>query len=137
MNDQEILAYLKERCVGFALVCGIEYEAAGVGHCTVALNMEQRFLNPQGAAHGGLLATLMDVAAGSIGLFACGSLRPMVTQSADIHYFRPITGPRVVAEGRCLKAGRRCAVVQVDVRENDDDRVCATGVFELCYLDIG
>ena len=137
MNDQEILAYLKNRCVGFALVCGIEYEAAGVGHCTVSLQMEQRFFNPQGAAHGGLLATLMDVAAGSIGLFASGSLRPMVTQSADIHYLRPVVGPRVTAVGRCLKAGHRTAVVQVDLFENDNDRLCATGVFELCYLDIG
>ena len=136
MDNNEILAFLKERQVGFADVCGIEYVEAFAGRCLVSLKMEDRLLNPQGFAHGGLLATLMDVAAGSVGLFAHGKARPMVTQSCEIHYLRPVSGPLVLAEGRCLKAGRRSAVVQVDVRENDSDRVCATGIFEICYLDL-
>ena len=136
MNDQKILEFLAERCVGFATVCGIRYEAASVGRCTLSLRLEERLLNPQGYAHGGLLATLMDVAAGSVGLFAQGKLRPMVTQSCSIHYLCPVSGPLVLAEGVCLKAGRRVAVVKVDVREEGSGRVCATGVFEQCYLDL-
>ncbi len=136
MDNNEILAFLKARQVGFAVACGIEYVEASVGRCLVSLRMEDRLLNPQGFAHGGLLATLMDVAAGSVGLFAHGKARPMVTQSCEIHYLRPVSGPLVLAEGRCLKAGRRSAVVQVDVRENDSERVCATGIFEICYLDL-
>ena len=96
MNDQKILEFLAERCVGFATVCGIRYEAASVQ----------------------------------------GKLRPMVTQSCSIHYLRPVSGPLVLAEGVCLKAGRRVAVVKVDVREEGSGRVCATGVFEQCYLDL-
>ena len=136
MDNNEILVFLKQRQVGFADVCGIEYREASVGRCLVGLQMDERLLNPQGFAHGGLLATLMDVAAGSVGLFAHGQARPMVTQSCEIHYLRPVSGPLVLAEGRCLKAGRRSAVVQVDVRENDSARVCATGIFEICYLDL-
>ena len=136
MNDNEILAFLKKRQIGFADVCGIEYAEASVGRCLVRLRMEERLLNPQGFAHGGLLATLMDVAAGSVGLFAHGEARPMVTQSCDIHFLRPVSGPLVLAEGLCLKAGRRSAIVQVTVRENDSPRVCASGTFEICYLDI-
>ena len=136
MKDNEILAFLKKRQVGFADVCGIQYESASVGRCLISCRMEERLLNPQGFAHGGLLATLMDVAAGSVGLFAHGQARPMVTQSCEIHYLRPVSGPLVLAEGVCLKAGRRSAVVQVNVRENDAERLCASGIFEICYLDI-
>ena len=48
---------------------------------------------------------------------------------------RPVSGPRVLAESVCIKAGRRCAVVRVDVRENDSARICASGIFDVCYLD--
>lgn len=136
MEDKEILDYLKKRQVGFADVCGIEYREASAGRCVVALQMREQMKNPQGFAHGGLLATLMDVAGGSVGLFAHGEARPIVTQSCDIHYLHPVNGPLVLAEGRCLKAGRRSAIVQVDVRENDVERILATGIFEICYLDI-
>lgn len=136
MNENEILAFLKERQVGFADLCGIQYESASVGRCVVSLRMQEPLKNPQGFAHGGLLATLMDVAGGSVGLFAHGEARPIVTQSCDIHYLHPVNGPLVLAEGRCLKAGRRSAIVQVDVRENDVERILATGIFEICYLDI-
>ncbi len=136
MEDQEILDYLKKRQVGFADVCGIQYKEAAVGRCVVALQMQEQLKNPQGFAHGGLLATLMDVAAGSTGLFAHGRVRPMVTQSCSIQYLRPVSGPLVLAEGVCIKAGRRSAVVRVDVRENESGTVCASGFFELCYLDV-
>jgi len=136
MDNNEILAFLKQRQVGFADVCGIEYRGASVGRCLVSLHMKDELLNPQGFAHGGLLATLMDVAAGSAGLFAHGEPRPMVTQSCSIHYLRPVSGPLVLAEGVCLKAGRRSAVVEVSVRENDAERICAVGTFEICYLDV-
>ena len=136
MNDPKILDFLEKRSVGFARVCGIEYVEASQGHCLVSMHMEERFKNPQGFAHGGLLATLMDVAGGSAGLFAHGEARPIVTQSCDIHYLRPVSGPLVLAEGICLKAGRRSAIVQVNVRQNEDERLCATGIFEICYTDI-
>ena len=136
MNDPKILELLDKRSVGFTRFCGIEYVEASQGRCLVSMHMEEQLKNPQGFAHGGLLATLMDVAAGSAGLYARGEARPIVTQSCDIHYLRPVSGPLVLAEGVCLKAGRRSAIVQVDVRENDSDRVCATGIFEICYTDI-
>ena len=136
MNDVNILDFLKRRCIGFAVLCGFEYEEASVGRTLVSCRMEERLQNPQGFAHGGLLATLMDVAAGSTALFAHGKYRPVVTQSCDIHYLRPVSGPMVYAEGVCVKAGRRSAVVRVDLRQNDSGLVCASGFFELCYLDI-
>ncbi len=136
MEDKEILDFLRQRRVGFTALCGLQYEAACVGKCRMSLRLEEQHLNPQGSAHGGLIATLMDVTAGSVGFFAHGRLRPVMTQSCSIQYLRPVKGPRVYAAAECLKAGRRSAVVRCDVWDEERERLCATGTFELCYLDI-
>lgn len=135
MDEKEILNLLRRRGVGFTEACGIRFEEASAGRCLVSCEMGESHRNPGGFAHGGLLATLMDVAAGAAAIFAGGTQRPITTQNCDIHFLRPVSGPRVLAEGRCIKAGRRCAVVQTEVRENDSERVCASGIFEVCYLD--
>ena len=67
MNDQKILEFLAERCVGFATVCGIRYEAASVGRCTLSLRLEERLLNPQGYAHGGVFGICFDAHRGWVG----------------------------------------------------------------------
>ena len=135
MEDKEILDLLRRRVVGFTEACGIRFEEASAGRCLVSCEMGAMHRNPGGFAHGGLLAALMDVSAGSAAIFAGGTPRPITTQNCDIHFLRPVSGPLVLAEGVCIKAGRRCAVVRVDVRENDSTRVCASGTFEVCYLD--
>ena len=135
MEDKEILALLRQRGIGFTEACGICFEEASAGRCLVSCEMEDMHRNPGGFAHGGLLATLMDVAAGAAAIFADGTQRPITTQNCGIHFLRPVSGPRVLAESVCIKAGRRCAVVRVDVRENDSARICASGIFDVCYLD--
>lgn len=136
MEDKEILDFLRQRCVGFSALCGLQYDAASVGKCSMSLHLEEQHLNPQGTAHGGLIATLMDVTAGSVGFFAHGKLRPVMTQSCSIQYLRPVRGPRVYAAAECVKAGRRSAVVRCDLWDESPEKLCATGTFELCYLDI-
>ena len=136
MEDQEILRLLNSRHSGFNEHCGIRFLAASPGRVTAGCSLGPQHLNPMGYAHGGMIATLMDVAAGGTSLFAHGHYRPSVTQSADIHYLRPVSGERMLAEGVCLKAGRRSAVVRVELRAEGSDALCAAGEFELCYLDI-
>ena len=136
MEDQEILRLLNQRHSGFNIHCGISFLEASTGRVVAGCPLEERHLNPMGFAHGGLIAALMDVAAGGCSLFAHGHYRPSVTQSAEIHYLRPVKGERLLAEGICLKAGRRSAVVRVELRVEGSDKVCAVGDFELCYLDV-
>ena len=106
MDEKEILNLLRRRGVGFTEACGIRFEEASAGRCLVSCEMGESHRNPGGFAHGGLLATLMDVAAGAAAIFAGGTQRPITTQNCDIHFLRPVSGPRVLAEGRCIKAGR-------------------------------
>ena len=51
-----------------------------------------------------------------------------------LHYLRPLTGSRVVAEGRAVKAGRFTCLARVELYD-DQQRLCCAGDLELFYTD--
>ena len=128
---QEIL---EKRYKGFTGYCGIVFDEVLDESCRVSCELRPELLNPSGVAHGGLTATLTDVAAGLMALQADEWVHNIVTQSCHIHYLRPGTGDRMWAESRTVRKGRRVCVVQVDCF-SDDGRLCATATYEIAYLD--
>ena len=133
MTEQETRELLRRRHEGFTGYCGIRIDEAGGGLCRAHVALEARHLNPRGFVHGGLLCTLMDVAAGSAAILAHDPPRMMVTQSAEVHYLRPCSGGTLTAEARVLKAGRSVAVVSVEVKD-EAEKLVSAGTFELFYL---
>ena len=133
MTEQESRDFLRRRHEGFTSYCGIRIDEAADGLCRAHVALEARHLNPRGFVHGGLLCTLMDVAAGSAAITACEPPRMMVTQSAELHYLRPAAGGVLTAAARTVKAGRSVAFVQVDVTD-ETGKLVAAGSFELFYI---
>ena len=133
MTEQETRDFLRRRHEGFTSYCGIAIDTAADGCCRAHIDIEPRHRNPRGFVHGGLMSTLMDVAAGSAAITACEPPRMMVTQSAEVHYLRPAAGGRLTADARTVKAGRSVAFVQVDVTD-EQGKLVAAGSFELFYI---
>tara|TARA_R110001606_G_scaffold371194_1_gene527899 strand:- start:766 stop:1161 length:396 start_codon:yes stop_codon:yes gene_type:complete len=73
--------------------------------------IEQHHLNRYGYLHGGLIATLLDVACGYAGMDT--SMKNSVdyghsvTVMLNISYLNPIHGGAVIANGVCNRKGRR------------------------------
>ena len=136
MNEarEDWLRQVNENLGPFNRLVGLRAEAVGQGWCRVVCEIRPEHCNPRGAVHGGMSATMLDVAGGIAAIYASGEARPMVTQSAGAHYLRPLTGTRMVAEGRVVKAGRRTCLARVDLFD-DRGRLCCTGDLELFYLD--
>lgn len=133
-NREDWVRVVNERDVPFNELVGLRAEAVGVGWCRVVCEIREEHCNPRGSVHGGMTATLADVAGGICAIYASGEPRPMVTQSMTLHYLRPLTGTRMIAEGQVIKAGHKTCLVRVEVRD-DEDRLCSTGDLELFYLD--
>ncbi len=99
---------------GAARAWGIVVESAAGGRARARLTVEERMLNGNGAAHGGVLFALADVA------FACASnsLGPTtVAASASIDFLRPaVAGDVLVAEAVLRTEVGRQAVYDVTVR---------------------
>ncbi len=134
MAENENRFDTRVRSRGFTGYCGLEFQEAGEERCVVTCPMRPELLNPGGIAHGGLIATLTDVAAGSMALVADGNSRSIVTQSCNIHYLRPGTGDQLRAESRVVRKGKRVCVVQVDCFSADGS-LAAVATYEIAYLN--
>lgn len=119
---------------GFVKTCGIEVEDYGGGHCTLSCRLDERHLNPGGTAHGGLLFTLMDTAAGIAAKFAHETQRDLVTLCADAHFLRPALPGKVIAKGELIKEGHRTGLASADVFDSEGKLLCH-GDFEIFYTD--
>ena len=89
------------------------------GEVDLELEAADHHVNLQGQVHGGVLATLADTAAG----LAVRSMLPAgarhVTVNLDVQYVRAAGTGRLVAHGRCTRAGRSIAFATADVTDPD------------------
>jgi acyl-CoA thioesterase len=125
---------LDERLRGFTSYCGIVFDDLQSERCLISCPLRPELLNPFGVAHGGIIATILDVASGLMALQADEWSHHIVTQNCDIHYLRPASGERLWAEARLIRKGRRVCVVQADCYCSNDGRPSATSIYEIAYL---
>ncbi len=89
----------------------------GVGRVVVEAGDEH--LNPHGTVHGGVLATMLDVAMGTA-VDAAGGDSP-VTVSLTVTYLAPGRPGRLEATAKVRKRGKRLLVVEGEVTQDGDD----------------
>jgi uncharacterized protein (TIGR00369 family) len=84
----------------------------------VVLDAGERHLNPHGTVHGGVLATMIDVAMGSA--VAAGTDGAPVTVALTVTYLEPGQPGRLEATARVRKRGKRLTVVEAEVEQDGD-----------------
>ena len=94
---------------------GAEILEAEPGRALCALALRPHHLNAAGRPMGGAMFTLADFA------FAVAvnghSDRITVSQHVSVTFLSPAKGGRLLAEARCLKAGRTTCLYAVEVRD--------------------
>lgn len=103
------------------------------GSARVVLDVDARHLNRNGSLHGGIVAMLLDSAAGfavSRRLSAAGDA-PVVTVTLTTQYLAPARVGRVVATGRCAGGGRRLLCSDAELHDVSGALLArASGVFK-------
>jgi uncharacterized protein (TIGR00369 family) len=97
---------------------GAELASVGPGRVAITAPVLPAFRQQQGFAHGGLLFTLGDTAAGYAALTVLPGDAEVMTVELKINLLAPAAG-RLLAEGRVLRPGRRLVVVAADVWSDD------------------
>jgi uncharacterized protein (TIGR00369 family) len=111
---------------GFGALVGVQEPVSTTeGRARVTLRAEERHSNAGGTIHGGVIATLVDVAMGSAlrSLSREGELP--VTIEMKINYLEPGQPGVLVAQADVRKRGRRFTVVQAEVLQEYDGEVLA------------
>ncbi|MUL80425.1 MULTISPECIES: PaaI family thioesterase [unclassified Mycolicibacterium] len=102
----------------------------------LVLEMDNRpdLANVRGALQGGLVATLIDIAAGMLAGSASGFGYDVTTADLNIHFLAPIMGT-ARAEAKIVRAGKRLIVTSVDVTDITRDRLAARATLTFAVLE--
>jgi uncharacterized protein (TIGR00369 family) len=105
------------------------------GEFAMTLPVSPSVVNTSGSLQGGLIATLVDVAGGYMGLDHLEQGTTMTTTDLFVRYLRPIKQGTALAVPRMLRAGRRAMVMQVDIYSDDDGELAATATLNFAIIN--
>ena len=125
------LSRIVGRPVPFAELLGVRIAHREAGLARVELDTRNELMNSHGAAHGGVVMTLADIALAVAAMTLDPTSRGAVTIELKVSFLSPGTG-RLVAEGRCLRAGKSLSFSEGEVRDGEGKMVAkALGTFRL------
>ena len=91
-----------------------------LGYVEAVIDLGTEHQQQIGLVHGGVTATIADVAAGFAGFTLVGEHEHTVTAEIKISYFKKAKGRRLRSVGRVVKAGRSMHFCEADVYCEDE-----------------
>jgi len=92
-------------------------------------------VNRRGALQGGLVATLIDIAAGRLAGDLVGADQDVTTADMTVHFLAPIVDGPARAEATVVRAGKRIIVTSVDVTDVGRERLAARATVSFAVLE--
>jgi uncharacterized protein (TIGR00369 family) len=117
---------------------GIEMVHVEKGRADLQIKVKQHHLQQNGFTHGGVTATLCDVATGIAAYTQVPEGKNVVTADLKISYMNPGTAPIVEAIGRVKKAGNLLYFCEAEVFDVDglERKLIATATAIMVAVDI-
>ncbi len=114
------------RLIGFQVEPGTQ-EDKDLGRAVVHLDVDERFHNPMGRVHGGILSALADAATGIAFGRMLDAGQDFSTVDLQIQYMRPVKSRRLIAKAWVKQRGLRIGFVECQIRDTRDRLIaCAT-----------
>lgn len=117
---------------------GLEFVEIGERHAVLSMPVRPEAFNSTGNLHGGAIATLIDVAAGTAAARGSGfepGRQSLVTADLHVRYLGRPHGDTVYARADVVKAGRQLIVI--DCRVTDPEhRIIAAADFSMMIVPL-
>jgi len=110
---------------GLMRTLGATLESVESGTVTVACAFDERLTQQHGLLHGGVVASLVDVACGYAALTVMPEDREVLTVEFKINFVKPAKTDRLIAVGRVVHAGRTLTVCEGSVFDSTRTRLLA------------
>jgi uncharacterized protein (TIGR00369 family) len=107
---------------------GIELVDSGEDSMVLEMPVTEAVINTAGSLQGGLIATLVDIAAGRLAIAVRTDGLAVTTATLTLNYVAPITIGPARAHARVLRSGRRQSVVEVKVHDTGRAELCAAAL---------
>jgi uncharacterized protein (TIGR00369 family) len=103
----------------FSALMGFEVAKLSSGAAILEVTTADHHRQIHNVMHGGVIAALADTAAAIAAYSVIPRGTELVTIELKINYLLPVSGGKLTAEGRVLRAGRNFIVVECDVTRDD------------------
>jgi len=115
---------------GFLRHLGVQMVDLQPGYCEMGVVFSDQLSQQHGYFHGGLVATVADVAGGYAAFSLTGPDTSMVTAEFKINFIAPAKGERLIARGSVIKPGKTLTISQCEVVCINDEveTVCAVAL---------
>ncbi len=94
---------------------GLTITSSGAGRATVEFQASERYANPMGTLHGGVLCDLADAAMGVAYLSTLAEGETATTIELKINFLRPVWNAKLQAEARVVRAGKVVGLIECDI----------------------
>lgn len=132
MTPKALVEWVTSR-PGYTQAAGTRVLSVEPGRVEMELERRPDLLQFSGFFHGGVVAGLIDHAAGGAVSTALPPGQIAVTIDLHVNFLTPADGQRIQALARAIQVGKTVSVAQVEVRTTTDGepRLCATGTVTL------
>ena len=113
----------------FRDVLGVAVEDATDGRARLTLDAEGTHLNEGGTVHGGVLASLVDMAMGEAVRSRTDEGEVPATSQLTVTYLRPGKPGRLTVTAQVSKQGDQLTICEADVEQDDRTLVHALATF--------
>jgi len=110
---------------GFMRTLGAVLESVEPGTVTITCGFAEGLTQQHGLFHGGVVASLVDVACGYAALSVMPADREVLTVEFKINFLKPAQTERVIAVGQVVQAGRTLTVCEGSVFDATRTRMLA------------
>lgn len=114
---------------GFKDVLGVSVEEAEEGRAQLSLEAADAHLNEGGTVHGGVLASLVDMAMGEAVRSRTEEGEVPATSQLTVTYLRPGTPGRLTVSAEVSKQGDELTICQAEITQEDRTLVHALATF--------
>lgn len=132
MTFEQLKQFLHE--IPFNAHIGLRLARLHKDGVTIECTMRPELRNGSGVLHGGVTATLADVAVGMALARHLGRLRAVTTVEMKINYLRPVAHGRITARSHLVKVGSRLCCGRVEIFDGEK-RPAAAALITYMILD--
>jgi uncharacterized protein (TIGR00369 family) len=111
----------------------VRNQTAEDGQARLELDATAEHLNKAGTVHGGVLATLVDMAMGQALRSRTGENDVPATSQLTVTYLRPGKPGKLVVSAEVRKQGENLSVCEADVEQDDRPLVHAIATFAVLH----
>lgn len=112
----------------FNALLGLKLNRVHADGVTIECAIRPEFLNGNGVLHGGVTATLADVAVGIALHRHFGGYTPITTVELKVNYFRPVKDGKVFARAFLMRVGSSICVGRVEILDSSKNLIGAAMV---------